>query len=186
MDIDWAHELDEQLRYHWEQQLRPRFDGLTDEEYLWEPVAGCWSVRPRHEARTPMAAGGGDVVADFAFPEPSPPPFTTIAWRMAHLSVGVFGMRASNHFGDGSLSYQNACWELSAASGLAMLDRAYEAWTTPLRRLTAADLAKPCGPSEGPWQDASFAALVLHINREAIHHGAEIALLRDLYANRGG
>ena len=25
------------------------------------------------------------------------------------------------------------------------------------------------------------AALVLHINREVIHHGAEIALLRDLY-----
>jgi hypothetical protein len=26
-----------------------------------------------------------------------------------------------------------------------------------------------------------MAALVLHINREIIHHGAEIALLRDLY-----
>ncbi len=28
------------------------------------------------------------------------------------------------------------------------------------------------------------AALVLHIHRELIHHGAEIALLRDLYAHR--
>lgn len=26
-------------------------------------------------------------------------------------------------------------------------------------------------------------ALVLHINREVIHHGAEIALLRDLYTH---
>jgi hypothetical protein len=26
-----------------------------------------------------------------------------------------------------------------------------------------------------------MAALILHINREALHHGAEIALLRDLY-----
>ncbi len=26
-----------------------------------------------------------------------------------------------------------------------------------------------------------MAELVLHINREAIHHGAEILLLRDLY-----
>ena len=26
--------------------------------------------------------------------------------------------------------------------------------------------------------------LVLHINRELIHHGAEIALLRDLYVHR--
>jgi hypothetical protein len=29
-----------------------------------------------------------------------------------------------------------------------------------------------------------MAELVLHINREVIHHGAEIALLRDLYAHR--
>jgi hypothetical protein len=27
--------------------------------------------------------------------------------------------------------------------------------------------------------------LVLHIHREVIHHGAEIALLRDLYRARG-
>lgn len=31
-----------------------------------------------------------------------------------------------------------------------------------------------------------MAALVLHINREAIHHLAEIALLRDLYEARKG
>ena len=29
-----------------------------------------------------------------------------------------------------------------------------------------------------------MAALILHIHRELIHHGAEIALLRDLYAWR--
>ena len=44
--------------------------------------------------------------------------------------------------------------------------------------------ALPCGPAEGPYADLPLAALVLHINREAIHHGAEIALLRDLYAHR--
>jgi hypothetical protein len=30
-----------------------------------------------------------------------------------------------------------------------------------------------------------MAELILHINREVIHHGAEIALLRDLYTARG-
>jgi hypothetical protein len=25
--------------------LWPRLDGLTDDEYFWEPVAGSWSVR---------------------------------------------------------------------------------------------------------------------------------------------
>jgi hypothetical protein len=29
-------------------------------------------------------------------------------------------------------------------------------------------------------------AVVLHINREVIHHGAEVALLRDLYLRRTG
>ncbi|MDY6999968.1 MAG: DinB family protein, partial [Actinomycetota bacterium] len=39
----------------------------------------------------------------------------------------------------------------------------------------------PLGPAEGPWSEKSMVDLVLHINREVIHHGAEIALLRDLY-----
>jgi hypothetical protein len=29
-----------------------------------------------------------------------------------------------------------------------------------------------------------MAALVLHIHREVIHHGAEISLLRDIYSRR--
>lgn len=35
--------------------------------------------------------------------------------------------------------------------------------------------------AEGPFAKEPMAALVVHINREALHHGAEIALLRDLY-----
>jgi hypothetical protein len=124
------------------------------------------------------------VVADFTYPEPTPPPVTTIAWRMGHISVGVLGMRASKHFGDGSVTYENADWQLTAAGGLAMLDAAYQAWSEPLRRLTEADLARPCGPAEGAFAEYPFAALVLHITREVIHHGAEIALLRDLYRAR--
>ena len=50
--VDWTHELVEQLEFHWGNVLRPRFDSLTDEQYLWEPVPGCWSIRPRAEARS--------------------------------------------------------------------------------------------------------------------------------------
>lgn len=42
-------------------------------------------------------------------------------------------------------------------------------------------LGQAIGPAEGPWADHSMAELVLHINREMLHHGAEIALPRDLY-----
>lgn len=43
---DWNQLLRDQIEWHWEHQLRSRLSGLTDEEYLWEPVAGAWSVRP--------------------------------------------------------------------------------------------------------------------------------------------
>lgn len=184
MSMDWTNILTEQLDWHWRTQLRPRLDGLTDDEYRWEPVPGCWSLRPRAEAATPMAAGAGDVVADFAVPEPDPPPVTTIAWRLAHIAIGVFGMRAANHFGDGGVSYETTDWPLTARGGLALLDEHYDAWSRGVHALDETALARPVGPAEGPFAPRPFAELILHINREAIHHGAEIALLRDLYARR--
>lgn len=39
--------------------LRERLNGLTDEEYFWEPVPGCWSVRRRSEAKTSHVVGQG-------------------------------------------------------------------------------------------------------------------------------
>ncbi|WP_460959676.1 DinB family protein [Parasphingorhabdus pacifica] len=74
----------------------------------------------------------------------------------------------------------------TATLALRQLDEAYHNWSTGVLGLTVEELAAPCGPAEGPWADASMAELVLHINREVIHHGAEIALLRDLYRHRTG
>ncbi|MPY95986.1 MAG: DinB family protein, partial [Acidimicrobiia bacterium] len=82
MDVSWNQELTDQLDWHWRNQLRPRLDGLVDEEYLWEPVEGAWNVRPRGTSAAPMAVGGGDFTIDFAVPEPQPAPVTTIAWRL--------------------------------------------------------------------------------------------------------
>jgi hypothetical protein len=46
-----------------------RLIGLGDEEYLWEPVPGCWSIRRREEATTPRAFGPGDWVLDQGDPD---------------------------------------------------------------------------------------------------------------------
>jgi hypothetical protein len=181
MDIDWTTLLADQLDWHWRTHLRPRMDGLTDEEYFWEPVADCWSIRPRGESDAP---GSGDYTADFAFPEPDPPPVTTIGWRLAHIIVGVFGMRNAGHFGGPPMDYQTFEFAGSAAQALAQLDDAYAGWINGVRGLGGEGLARPCGPAEGPYAEHPLAELVLHINREAIHHGAEIALLRDLYRHR--
>ena len=38
---------------------------------------------------------------------------------------------------------------------------------------------------ESPFAEFPLAALVLHINREMLHHLAEVMLLRDLYRAAG-
>jgi len=186
MRPDWTAELVDQLDLHWRGQLRPRLEGLTDREHHWEPVPGAWGVRPRASARTPMAVGGGDLVIDFAFPEPTPPPVTTIAWRIGHLVVGVLGARVAAHFGGPPVDYAGHHYPPTADKALAELDEAYAAWVDGVRGLDEQALAQPCGPTEGPFAERTVAALVLHIHREVIHHGAEIALLRDLYASWPG
>ncbi|RZU63664.1 DinB family protein [Zhihengliuella halotolerans] len=184
----WNARILDQLDFHWRTALRPRMEGMTDHEYRWEPVPDCWNVRPRGEAgpavEGAVAAGGGDYTIDFAFPEPTPPPVTTIAWRLGHLIVGVFGARNASHFGGAEIDYETHVYAGTAAGALDQLDAVYEQWIAGVRGLGEDGLARPCGPAEGPYGESPLADLVLHINREAIHHGAEIALLRDLYAHR--
>jgi hypothetical protein len=185
MEIDWNAELVDQLDWHWRGQLRPRLEGLTDDEYRWEPVPGCWNVRPRTAATPADAPGTGDYTVDFTFPQPDPPPVTTIAWRIGHIVVGCFGMRNASHFGAPAISYESYAYPGTAAQALRDLDEGYATWIKGVRGLGADGLARPCGPAEGPYAEYSMATLVLHINREIIHHGAEISLLRDLYRQRG-
>jgi hypothetical protein len=47
--LDWNTELADQLDWHWANQLRSRLHNISAAEYFWEPVPGCWSVRPRAE-----------------------------------------------------------------------------------------------------------------------------------------
>ena len=51
---------------------------LTDDEFFWEPVPHCWTVR---------RDGRGHWAPDYPEPpHPEPPPFTTIGWRLVHVS----------------------------------------------------------------------------------------------------
>lgn len=175
--------LTDQIDWHWQNQLRPRLEGLSDDEYLWEPAPG-WSVRPRGTGDAPVQGGSGDFTIEFAFPPPEPAPFTTIAWRLGHIIVGVLAIRNAGHFGRADTDYMGFDYAATAAQALAQLDEEYAHWIEGVRTLGPDDLASPCGPSEGPWSEHSMATLVLHINRELIHHGAEIALLRDLYVHQ--
>ncbi|MEV4456096.1 DinB family protein [Microbispora sp. NPDC049633] len=180
-DQTWNPLLREQITWHWTHQLRGRLDGLTDDEYFWEPAPGCWSVRPRGAGAAPVQAGSGAMTIDFAMPAPDPPPLTTIAWRLGHVIVGVLAMRNAAHFGRPPVDYQSFAYAASAAEALAQLDAEYATWLAGVESLGEAGLARPCGQAEGPYADHPLAVLVLHINRELIHHLAEVCLLRDLY-----
>ncbi|MER7459248.1 DinB family protein [Micromonospora sp. NPDC126480] len=180
-DPTWNHLLGDQIAWHWTNQLRPRLAGLSDDEYLWEPAPGCWSVRPRGTGTAPVQAGSGAMTIDFAMPEPDPPPLTTIAWRLGHVIVGVLAVRNAAHFGRAPTDYQSFAYAPTAAAALAQLDAEYATWQAGVESLGDTGLARPCGPAEGPYGERPMAALVLHINRELIHHLAEVCLLRDLY-----
>jgi hypothetical protein len=153
-----------------------RLASMTDEEYCWEPVAGCWSVRPdargRWLADGPGADGDGDE------------PVTTIAWRVHHLACHALGGFAS-WLRDGGAPYDgDPDVPHTADGGRAALARNWARWHEGMTRLTASRWLEPIGEQFGPHRDASTASLVLHVLDEYVHHAAEVSLLRDLYRDR--
>lgn len=160
------------------QRLRRRLDGLTDAEYLWEPAAGCWTIRQRSD---------GSWRADFPLPRPDPEPFTTIAWRLWHL-IDMYGENRAPrwldvpHQGDPvGLDDPDANAPATSDEALALLDRAHDRWEAHLALTSEQSLAEKVGPVGAGYADRTRAAYVLHMLDEFIHHGAEIALLRDLW-----
>jgi hypothetical protein len=185
MTMNWTALLVGQLEFYWDVHLHPRLKGLSDEEYFWEPVAGCWSLRPGKDGR---------YVLDGQRPEPDPPPFTTIAWRLVHLGATCLANRANAFFGDAGDSdnatmadprYVPTNLPGSADEGIAFLEWAYHKWHDGIAALDETGLKAPLGPKGGPYAGDPMAGLIVHINREVMHHGGEICLLRDLYRATG-
>jgi len=176
----WNRVLRDQWEWHWTHQVRDRLAGLTDDEYFWSPVPDAWSVRPRGTSTAPVQAGGGDYTIDYAFPQPDPPPFTTIAWRLGHVIVGVLAVRNAAHFGAPPASYETWEYAGTAAAALEQLDAQIDTWLAGVRGLSEEELLTPVGEKEF-LPELTMADLVLHIHRELIHHLAEVCLLRDLY-----
>jgi uncharacterized damage-inducible protein DinB len=185
--MDWVRALAvDHLGFYWDAHLWPRLQGLTDEEYHWEPVAGAWSVRPD--------ANGVPVIDGADQRQPDPPPVTTIAWRLVHIAVGVFYTRASTFFGDGSVPadadmfdprHQPARLPATAAEALDLLESSYRWWVDGVLALDEAAFISPLGPRGSYFAKSPMADLVLHLNRETMHHGGEIGVLRDLYRATG-
>jgi hypothetical protein len=163
------------LDYVWP-RVRSRLDGVADDEYLWEPVPGCWSIRPH----------GALWEVERQVPPPEPPPLTTIAWRTWHIGsecVSGFYQRA---FEARALDLAEREWFSTAAAALTALDQAWAVFSTCFHELDDEAISRELGPAFGPYATDTRADLLLHVADELIHHGAEVALLRDLFAATQG
>jgi hypothetical protein len=149
-------------------ELYARLAGMTDDEYLWAPVPDCWTVNPGDDGWT----ASND-------PETDPAPFTTIAWRMWHL-WDCFESYAERAYGTRSSALPYDHFVGSAVEATALLRRAIDHFGAEFEAL-GPDVAEPLGPTFGPHAESNRVDLTLHVLRELNSHGAEIALLRDLW-----
>jgi hypothetical protein len=179
MDIDWNAEVVDQVEAHWRARLRPRLEGLTDDEYFWQPVPNCWTLSRRGESTAPISFGTGEFTMDYAEPPHVPEPVTTIAWRLAHMIVN-FASTNGKRFGRPPVDESTFSFAGTAQKALEQLDDEYDHWINGVRALSTAGLAQPQGEPPA-FAHAPMARKILYTNVELIHHGAEICLLRDLY-----
>ena len=155
-------------------------NGIGDEEFFWEPVAGCWTVHPRSEVRAASADGCGEWVIDYEVPDPDPAPVTTIAWRTVHIAA-VNYLYWDYAFGPATASFD---LEMpgNAAAATEWLRASQEPLSAVLAELAEADLKTPRKTNWGElWPCHKIVSTLIN---EQVHHGAEIGLLRDLYRNR--
>ena len=143
-------DLIELFDYVW-QRFRDRMDGLSDEEWRWEPV---------------------------------PDDRITLHWRLRHVAEFLREARNGPWLGLSAEPDDRRPAVDSAAGALSDLDAAYARWRGQLAETTDESLARPVGPVGGAYRDATRRSFALHIVDELIHHTAEAALLRDLYAGK--
>lgn len=158
-----------------------RLDGLGDDEYFWEPVPNCWSVRQGGDGRWRIDGDGGDGGPAGA---PDPPPITTIAWRIGHIGLTFIGY-GDRLFADGNLTLEDVEFAPSATEAVPFLSSTYQDyWREGIGTLSHERWWRSIGPAFGSYARLSTTDLALHVLDELTHHAAEVGLLRDLYRQR--
>ena len=179
--------------------LNRAWKDLTDDEFFWEPLPHCWSVRRRGECLTPTPFGDEDWVADFdadlaerAGRGEATEPLTTVAWLMWHMA-SMPGRMVELGFLAGARSVESGWTSPYIAdhpvftsadeavqtmrTGWGALDRELQVSTDePLERQTR---FWGCPGHPGPPAPA-YRVVALLLN-EISHHGAQVCMPRDLY-----
>ena len=167
---------------------RLRIDGIDNTEFTWEPHPRMWTIRPRATATTKDAFGPGAFVldADHTVDPFTGGPLTTIAWRVGHL-LSMYAGRSEWTFGARSTPPSELVEFRPDTTMVERLWAEIDRWTNDVGDLDDERLDEIGFGQypEGLDPHLPFITIVRWMNRETIHHLAEIALLRDLYAIQG-
>lgn len=152
------------------------FDGLTDDEMHWEPAPGMWGVRLKTELRTPLedgAAEGPYWMDTLAVPD-ADAPFTTIAWRVAHLTLGTWNWNA---FIAGHEVPTEPAIRHDAAGALALWREVLDAFVDLAIGLDDEQAAAEVEAWDG---SVKRSLLLSHVTLEIALHSAEVGTMRHL------
>ncbi|PMR62457.1 damage-inducible protein DinB [Verrucosispora sp. ts21] len=144
---------------------------LTPEQFRWEPVAHCWTVR---------RDAAGRWVPDWADTEPDPVPVPTVAWLTWH--IGWWWGVALDHLqGRPPRERTEIHWPGDGTPTIEWLDELRTQWHDVLNRLTDADLDQ-VAPFPWPYDpEHTVAHLLAWVNAELMKNAAEIGQLRLLH-----
>ena len=152
--------------------VRSRLHGLSEDEFFWTPVPGSWTV----------FEDGGRWEHHYAEPDPDPAPFTTIAWRLAHVAMCKV-MYHEYAFGPGRLTWPGFEPPSSPETALELLDTGHGLLTEDLAALDDDGLEASVLTNWGErWPAWRIFWTMIHHDA---HHGGEIGALRDLYRVSG-
>lgn len=151
----------------WE-ELQGILEGLTKEEFNWQPAKDSWHLKRVGERWT----------LDYADPAPDPPPVATIAWRMGHIATCKV-MYVEYAFGARKLTWDDLDLPSTVTGMLEYLRESHAPLRAALEGLTDEDLQEMRYTNWGElWPtDKIFWTMIYH----DLHHGAQIATLRELY-----
>ncbi|GED09401.1 DinB family protein [Cellulosimicrobium cellulans] len=168
-----------QLGFSW-LEVAERLATLTQAELEWEPGPDSLRVVRRGTERTPRTLGVGDWVMEWPEGADSSQP-RTIGWLVAHLTEAFFE-RWEWTFGPHERRRDAVAFSGEVGAAVAGLRREVDRWRAGVDALPD-EGAFTVGLSQATEIDAQapFVHLVAHMNRELIHHGAEIMVLQDLY-----
>lgn len=150
-------------------RLRGRLNGLTDDEFFWQPVTDAWTIfedRPGHWAY------------DYAVPDPHPAPVTTIGWQVVQVALCKV-MYHDWAYGPAELTWPEVTVPHAAADAIALLGEGHAMLRSDLLGLSEDGLDLPRRTNWGQLWPAwrIFSVMTDH---DAMHCGA-IGHMRDLY-----